>query len=91
MPMTPNNEINEDISNVRESAKALFDKGTEKASQIGSQISQRASQLSEQAIERGRNAVGTLERTIGDHPVIAIGTAFVGGLLLGALIMRSRD
>ena len=88
MPMTPNNELNEDISAVRDSAKALFDKGAEKASQLGSQISQRASHLSEQAMERGRSAVGTLERSIGEHPVIAIGTAFVGGLLLGALIMR---
>jgi ElaB/YqjD/DUF883 family membrane-anchored ribosome-binding protein len=92
MPMTPNttNDLNEDISAVRDSAKALFDKGGERARELGSQISQRASQISEQALERGRNAVGTLERSIGEHPVIAIGTAFVGGLLLGAILLR-RD
>ena len=90
MPMTPNNELNEDISAVRDSAKALFERGAERASELKSQISERASQIGDQAMQHGRSAVGTLERSIGEHPVIAIGTAFVGGLLIGALIIRSR-
>jgi ElaB/YqjD/DUF883 family membrane-anchored ribosome-binding protein len=78
------NEFTEDVNAVRDSAKALFERGTERATELR----QRASQLGEEAIQRGRDAVGTLERSIGDHPVIAIGTAFVGGLLIGALLMR---
>ena len=90
MPMTPNNELNEDISAARDSAKAMFERGAEKANELRHQIGERASQLSEQALSRGRDAVGTLERSIGEHPVIAIGTAFVGGLLIGALLARGR-
>lgn len=78
------NEYTEDVNAVRDTAKALFERGTERATELR----QRASQIGEDVLARGRDAVGTLERSIGDHPVIAIGTAFIGGLLLGALIMR---
>jgi len=78
------NEFTEDVNAARDTAKQLFERGTERAHELR----QRAGEIGEQAIARGRSAVGTLERSIGDHPVIAIGTAFVGGLLIGALLMR---
>jgi ElaB/YqjD/DUF883 family membrane-anchored ribosome-binding protein len=78
------NEYTEDVSAVRDTAKALFERGTERAQQIG----QRAQHMGEEAIARSRDIVSTVEKSIGAHPVIAIGTAFVGGLLLGALIVR---
>jgi ElaB/YqjD/DUF883 family membrane-anchored ribosome-binding protein len=73
-----------DVSAVRDSAKALFERGTERAQELG----HRAQEISQDALARGKDAISSLERTIGNHPVIAIGTAFVGGLLLGALIVR---
>jgi ElaB/YqjD/DUF883 family membrane-anchored ribosome-binding protein len=73
-----------DVSQVRDTAKALFERGSERAHEIG----QRAQQIGEDALARSRDVIGSLERTIGNHPVIAIGTAFVGGLLLSALIVR---
>jgi ElaB/YqjD/DUF883 family membrane-anchored ribosome-binding protein len=78
------NEYTEDVNAVRDTAKALFERGTERATELR----ERASRIGEDALARGREAVGTLERSIGDHPVIAIGTAFVGGLLLGAILLR---
>ena len=74
----------QDVSAVRDTAKALFERGTERAQELG----QRAQHVGEEMLARSRDMIGSVEKTIGAHPVIAIGTAFVGGLLLGALIVR---
>lgn len=78
------NEFTQDVSSARDQAKALFERGSERAHEL----SQRAQHMGEEMLARSRDMLGTVEKTIGAHPVIAIGTAFIGGLLLGALIVR---
>lgn len=50
----------------------------------------RARRMASAASDRGRHARDRAEHAVDTHPLITIGGAFLGGLLLGALLQRLR-
>jgi ElaB/YqjD/DUF883 family membrane-anchored ribosome-binding protein len=72
-----NRELSESVAAVREGVKNFIDKGSE-----------RAADLKNSAMDRGRDAFSTIQRTIEERPFAVIGGVFVGGLLIGMWMRR---
>jgi len=70
-------DVQEAITSAKESLRHAYEGGRE-----------RAAHLRDVAMERGRNALSTAERTIQDKPLIVLGCVFAGGLMLGWLLSR---
>jgi ElaB/YqjD/DUF883 family membrane-anchored ribosome-binding protein len=70
-------DVQEALSTAKESLRSAYDSGRE-----------RAAHYRDVAMERGRNALSTAERTIQDKPLIVLGCVFAGGLMLGWLLSR---
>jgi ElaB/YqjD/DUF883 family membrane-anchored ribosome-binding protein len=77
----PNEKQGKDVKDIvagaRDGLKEAFDKGSE-----------RAGQFKDAAMDRGRTALSTIERTIEERPLAVIGGVFAGGLILGMLMRR---
>jgi ElaB/YqjD/DUF883 family membrane-anchored ribosome-binding protein len=77
----PNEKQTKDIKDIvagaRDGLKDAFDKGSE-----------RAAHLKDVAMDRGRTALSTIERTMEERPLAVIGGVFAGGLILGMLMRR---
>ena len=78
---SPTQDLQQDIAGgvhaVTDSVRGLIDRGTE-----------RAAHIRDVAMERGRNAISRAQHTVEERPLMALGGAFVAGLLLGLWLRR---
>ena len=81
-------EIQDTITNTRESIKGAIDRGAEKAVHLKDAAMERASHLKDAAFDRGRSALANVERVIEERPIAVLGGVFAGGLILGFLLSR---
>jgi ElaB/YqjD/DUF883 family membrane-anchored ribosome-binding protein len=71
--------ITEEVGAMRDSVKSMIDRGTE-----------RATHLKDEVVDKSRDILGAVERAIEHRPLVAIGCAFLGGLVIGRLVMGGR-
>jgi|SwirhirootsSR3_FD_contig_31_25786955_length_333_multi_6_in_0_out_0_1 ElaB/YqjD/DUF883 family membrane-anchored ribosome-binding protein len=72
-------DIGEQVGAMRDSVKSLIDRTTDRAVHIKDDV-----------VDRSRDVLGAVEKAIEHRPLVAIGVAFMGGLLIGRLVLGRR-